>query len=228
MAGHRLRREIVTTAAGQRGGQPGRDLVPVPRARGDRRRPGRHAARLRRGARRLRPARPVARGRVAGRHVPTRGPDRAVYLEVRRLVDRAVRWLVTNRRSPIDVTAEIARLRPGVAELLPQPAAAVPRSGAGRAAGARDRPGRAGHAGGRWPSGRTRVMYGFGLLDIVEVARHDRPGRDRGGRRLLRPVGPVPGRRPAVADLRACPARTAGRPWPGWRCATTSTRRWPR
>jgi glutamate dehydrogenase len=35
-----------------------------------------------------------------------------VHLEVRRLLDRAVRWLVSNRRSPIDVSGEIARLRP--------------------------------------------------------------------------------------------------------------------
>jgi len=31
-----------------------------------------------------------------------------VNLEVRRLVDRAVRWLVTSRRAPIDVTAEMS------------------------------------------------------------------------------------------------------------------------
>ena len=43
----------------------------------------------------------------------------SVYLDTRRLLDRAVRWLVTNRRSPIDVPAEIARLRDGVARLLP-------------------------------------------------------------------------------------------------------------
>lgn len=43
----------------------------------------------------------------------------AVYLDTRRLLDRAVRWLVTNRRSPIDVPAETARLRDGVARLLP-------------------------------------------------------------------------------------------------------------
>jgi len=92
-----------------------------------------------------------------------------VYLEARRLVDRAVRWLVANRRAPIDVTAETARLRPGVAELLPQldvlfqgqerqalidhvddiTERGVPRDLA------------------EWA---TRLMYGFGLLDIVEVA----------------------------------------------------------
>jgi glutamate dehydrogenase len=92
-----------------------------------------------------------------------------VDLEVRRLVDRAVRWLVTSRRAPIDVTAETGRLRPGVAALLPEldtlfqgrerqavqthmdeiSSRGVPRDIA------------------EWA---TRLMYGFGLLDIVEVA----------------------------------------------------------
>ena len=43
----------------------------------------------------------------------------AVYLEVRRLLDRAVRWLVSNRRSPIDVPAEIEKLGPGIGQLGP-------------------------------------------------------------------------------------------------------------
>ena len=137
MAGHRLRREIVTTAlvneAVNRGG-----MSFVFRARrGDRRQRGRRAARVRGGPRRLRPARAVARRRGAGRHrsAPRRRPR--CYLEMRRLLDRAVRWLVTNRRSPIDVTAEIARLRPGVADAAAAAAHAVPRPRAGRAAGAR-------------------------------------------------------------------------------------------
>ncbi|MEV7622729.1 NAD-glutamate dehydrogenase [Actinoplanes sp. NPDC089786] len=41
-----------------------------------------------------------------------------VYLESRRLLDRATRWLVSNRRSPIDVSGEIERLGPGVGVLL--------------------------------------------------------------------------------------------------------------
>ncbi len=51
--------------------------------------------------------------------VPT-ASQTTVYLDSRRLLDRAVRWLVTNRRSPLDVPAEIARLRDGVARLLPE------------------------------------------------------------------------------------------------------------
>ena len=111
MAEHRLRREIVTTSAGQRGGQPGRHLVRLPGGRGDRR----AAADVLRayvvvrevfGLRAL-----WRRGRGAGQQVPPRRRP-ACYLDTRRLLDRAVRWLVTNRRSPIDVPAEIARLRP--------------------------------------------------------------------------------------------------------------------
>jgi glutamate dehydrogenase len=93
-----------------------------------------------------------------------------VYLEVRRLVDRAVRWLVTNRRTPIDVTAETARLRPGVTELLPELDRLF--RGSEREALDHNADRIAGHGVPRelaeWAS---RLMYGFGLLDIVEVAR---------------------------------------------------------
>jgi glutamate dehydrogenase len=93
----------------------------------------------------------------------------AVYLAVRRLMDRAVRWLVTNRRAPLDVSAEIARLGPGIARLLPSLATlfrgrereslssnvdrlvdlGIPRDVADLA---------------------TRIEYGFGLMDIVLLA----------------------------------------------------------
>ncbi|MEU4791130.1 NAD-glutamate dehydrogenase [Micromonospora tulbaghiae] len=101
----------------------------------------------------------------------------AVYLDTRRLLDRAVRWLVTNRRSPIDVPAEIARLRDGVARLLPdlehrfwgterEAIAAHIESLVGRGL-PRDLAEQA-----------TRLMYSFGLLDIVETAQAT--GRDVG------------------------------------------------
>lgn len=99
----------------------------------------------------------------------------SVYLDARRLLDRAVRWLVTNRRSPIDVPGEIARLREGVARLLPDlenlfygsereaivahidtlTEKGLPRELAAQA---------------------TRLMYSFGLLDVVETAQST--GRD--------------------------------------------------
>jgi len=101
----------------------------------------------------------------------------SVYLDTRRLVDRAVRWLVTNRRSPIDVPTEIARLRDGVAHLLPdleerfhggerESLAAHIESLTGRGL-PRDLAEQA-----------TRLMYSFGLLDVVETSASS--GRDVG------------------------------------------------
>jgi glutamate dehydrogenase len=100
--------------------------------------------------------------------VPTEAQT-AVYLEVRRLLDRAVRWLVSNRRSPVDVPGEIAKLRPGVARLLPQ---------LGSLFRGAERETLRGHIAALVSRGvpeeladhATRIMYSFGLLDIVEVA----------------------------------------------------------
>jgi glutamate dehydrogenase len=98
-----------------------------------------------------------------------------LYLEIRRLTDRAVRWLVTNRRAPLDVAEEIARLRPGVQRLLPElgrlfcgqeraslRANVDKLTGMGLPADLAER--------------LTGVVYGFGLLDIVSEA--ERGGRD--------------------------------------------------
>lgn len=38
----------------------------------------------------------------------------ALYLEFRRLIDRAVRWFLTARPAELDIAAEVARFRPGV------------------------------------------------------------------------------------------------------------------
>ncbi|AGZ45681.1 NAD-glutamate dehydrogenase [Actinoplanes friuliensis] len=92
-----------------------------------------------------------------------------VYLETRRLLDRAVRWLVSNRRSPIDVAGEIARLRPGVDALLQQ----LPTVVIGK-----ERSSLENHiemlAERGIPEGLaesvSRVVYSFGLLDILETA----------------------------------------------------------
>jgi glutamate dehydrogenase len=100
--------------------------------------------------------------------VPTTAQT-TIFLESRRLMDRAVRWLLQNRRSPIDVAGQIELLRPGVTALLPdvgdlfQGAEAdaleahvksligcgVPEDLARRSSG---------------------MLYGFGLLDVVEAA----------------------------------------------------------
>ncbi|WBB49409.1 NAD-glutamate dehydrogenase [Verrucosispora sp. WMMA2044] len=100
-----------------------------------------------------------------------------VYLDTRRLLDRAVRWLVTNRRSPIDVPAEIARLRDGIARLLPGMETLFYGS---------ERESIAAHIDSMTERGvprelaqrSTRLMYSFGLLDVVETAAST--GRDVG------------------------------------------------
>jgi glutamate dehydrogenase len=92
-----------------------------------------------------------------------------VYLETRRLLDRAVRWLVSNRRSPIDVAGEIARLEPGVSALLPQMpgvlVGAERESMSEHVASLVDRGVPADLA-----EAADRVVYGFGLLDVLETA----------------------------------------------------------
>jgi glutamate dehydrogenase len=107
--------------------------------------------------------------------VPTQAQT-LVYLETRRLLDRAVRWLVSNRRSPIDVAGEVARLRPGVELLLAQ----LPNVVVGAERSSQDE-----HVGTLIERGVPpelaravcRVVYGFGLLDILETAAAT-PGHD--------------------------------------------------
>ncbi|RKN18074.1 NAD-glutamate dehydrogenase [Micromonospora musae] len=97
----------------------------------------------------------------------------SVYLDTRRLLDRAVRWLVTNRRSPIDVPAEIRRLRDGVARLLPGLESLFYGS---------EREAITAHIDSMTERGlprelaeqATRLMYSFGLLDVVETAANRR------------------------------------------------------
>ncbi|GGK19245.1 NAD-glutamate dehydrogenase [Pilimelia terevasa] len=93
----------------------------------------------------------------------------ALYLESRRLLDRAVRWLVSSRPSPLDVAGETARLRPGVADLLPRTDALF------RGAERQSLRAHVAHlAEGGVPADlaerSTRMVYSFGLLDIVEIA----------------------------------------------------------
>jgi glutamate dehydrogenase len=100
-----------------------------------------------------------------------------VYLDTRRLLDRAVRWLVTNRRSPIDVPAETARLRDGVARLLPELGNLF--VGSERTALEANVEALTGRGLPRELAEQvTRLLYGFGLLDVVETAA--RTGRDVG------------------------------------------------
>ncbi|HEY2790721.1 MAG TPA: NAD-glutamate dehydrogenase, partial [Micromonosporaceae bacterium] len=100
--------------------------------------------------------------------VPT-AAQTAVYLEARRLMDRAMRWLLTSRRAPLDVPTEIERLRPGVAELLPHLDTLFRGNERDALRNHADTIVRLGIPDGLavWA---TRIMYGFGLLDVVTVA----------------------------------------------------------
>ena len=168
MAGHRLRREIISTAlvneVVNRGGTSF-----VFRAMEE---SGASAADVIRAYVVIRDVYGLPALWAAAEQLDNKVPTPAqtlVYLETRRLLDRAVRWLVSNRRSPIDVPGEIARLRPGVEALLPQLRDVV--IGAERRSldahvstlVEREVPEELARS-------VARVVYGFGLLDILETS----------------------------------------------------------
>ena len=117
---HPLHREIITTVVVNDMINRGGHDVRAPRDRGDRRR---------RRARSPAPTRSSARCstcRRCGREiealdnvVPTEA-QHAGYQEIRRLIDRATRWLVDVRFPITDVAAEIERFGPTLAELAPR------------------------------------------------------------------------------------------------------------
>jgi glutamate dehydrogenase len=108
----------------------------------------------------------------AAERLDNRAPTTAqtkVYLETRRLLDRATRWLVTSRRSPIDVAGEIARLAPGVATLLPRLKSVlvgVERESMDNHVAALADLGIPGDL----AESVSRLVYGFGFFDILETA----------------------------------------------------------
>ncbi len=114
-----------------------------------------------------------AGGEALDNKAPTEA-QMAVFTESRRVIDRGVRWLLQSRSGAIDVNAEIARLKPGIDELLPR----VPDLFVGRESAAiRSHIDELVEQG--VPSDlatrSTSALYGFGLLDVVELAR--RTGR---------------------------------------------------
>ncbi|GIL31458.1 NAD-glutamate dehydrogenase [Actinocatenispora comari] len=89
-------------------------------------------------------------------------------LRTRRALDRAVRWILQNRRSPLAVPDEIERFAPGMAELLPKIGDLY--RGAEQEAYARHRDELVAEGVPADLADRaTRVLWGFGLLDVVEV-----------------------------------------------------------
>ena len=124
----------------------------------------------------------------------TRGVQTRMRIEMRTLVERASRWLVTNRRPPLDSQGTVDFFAEPVQEVMAQlPDLMTGRELDGVPRAAR-RPGRAGRARGpRHPGRRARPAYM--LLGIVEIATRDepRPGRGRPGalraRRAARAAG---------------------------------------
>ncbi len=109
--------------------------------------------------------------------VPT-AAQTAVYLDVRRLLDRGVRWLATNRRPPLDVAAEVDRLRPGISALLDD-LGSLCRGRERQAMRAKAERLAAMGIPADVAEAAARVMYGFGLLDIVSLAdASQRPVRE--------------------------------------------------
>ena len=134
--------------------------------------------------------------------VPTEAQT-AVYLEGRRLLDRAVRWLLSQPALAVDVRPRSTGFRPGVAGAAAEAAASCSAAASARRRAANAPtlaelgvPGDAGRA-------ATRLMYGVRPARHRRDRAHHRRRAGRGGRRVLRAVGAVPGRPAAVADLPA-------------------------
>ncbi|MDA1358151.1 NAD-glutamate dehydrogenase [Glycomyces luteolus] len=94
----------------------------------------------------------------------------AGMLVIRRLLDRGVRWLVQHRRGTLDVSAEIERLRPGLAVLQPRLPELLHDS---EAVGFEEFSDELEEQG--MPAQIARdasaPIFGFGLVDVVECAR---------------------------------------------------------
>ncbi|KNX37706.1 NAD-glutamate dehydrogenase [Luteipulveratus halotolerans] len=112
----------------------------------------------------------VAAVEALDNRVPT-AAQTTLYLEFRRLIDRAVRWLLHSRPSHLDVTAEIERFAPVVAELAPQ----VPQllRGDERERWERNATGRFAEGGipAELAERGAALLDTFSLLDIAEQAR---------------------------------------------------------
>ena len=144
-------------------------------------------------------------------------------LETRTLVERATRWLVSNRRPPVDIAELVDYFAPGIAKLT----VALPDLLRGRELALFEQ------------RRQTLVDKGVGggvrhpdrgAAPGVRRTGHRRDGQPRRARRTggrqgpLRPRGAAAARPVPGTDRRRCRGRTAGRRWRGRRCATTCTR----
>ena len=193
--------------------QPRRHHLRVPGRGGDRRdrRGGRpRVRRLPRGVRAVR-----LRRRASRRWTTSCPPQTqtALYLEFRRLLDRAARWFLTARPTGIDIVAEVDRFRGPVAQFAPR----IPQLLQG---GERKRLERRGKELEKLGAPHEMALRAatlldlYSLLDVVDLA-HDAavPGRG-GGRRLLLRLGEVRHRRDAHPRHPAAARRPVGRARP--------------
>ena len=116
----------------------------------------------------LRDARGPTSRRSTTRCRPT--AQHAGYQEIRRLIDRATRWLVDVRFPITDVAAEIERFGPAIAELSPAGHRPAPRRRARDLVRRRRPAGRAGPAAGAGAAHLAELLNAFLLLDVVEIA----------------------------------------------------------
>ena len=138
--------------------------------------------------------------RMRDPRVPTAVSD-AMVLESRRLLDRASRWLLTNRPQPLAVGSALARFGEPIRALMPR----LPELLQGR-----ERETVLEHADelqeagvdAEWAMRASAMMYSYSLLDVVELtelAERDRELREplEVAAALLRPVR-APRHRPRV------------------------------
>ena len=143
-----------------------------------------------------------------------------LFLDLRRMVERGVLWLLRHRRPPLDLGGDGRRVRPGH------------RGAGGRAAGRGPR--RDGRHAGRGGRGRAERRCPVGprrgqrrLADHAHRMGHRGGGAGPGSqparcrRRLLGPVRRARRRLAVGAGRQAAPLPTAGRATPGPRSATT-------
>ena len=126
-----------------------------------------------------------------------------LYLEFRRLLDRASRWFLSTRPTNIDVVAEV--------EAVPRTGVRVRASGRGGGEGCGTTPageadqgaGEARRSRGRPPPRAASLLDLFSLLDVVDLAEELKlPVEEVAGRLLLR-LGEVHHRRDAHAGQQA-------------------------
>ena len=177
------------------------------------RRRRRSRARTRSRARSSRCARSGARSRRSTTPVAAE-TQTAMLLEGRRLIERGTRWLLRNRRRPLDIAATVAHFAPGAAALYESVSRLLDPHEAATLGRKADELQRAGVP-------RDLAMRVALAADHVRGARHRRGGdrhrpRGRARRRRALPAGQPPGAALAARpDRRAAAQRPLGRARPG-------------